>query len=459
MKKNSVIRVKIESVSSEGVGIARVDGEVIFIPSAAVGDELEAVVIKEMKSYSIAKILSVISPSDVRKDPDCPVFLKCGGCALRHVTLEEEERIKTENVKSVMKRIGKISVEVKNTVTPAKIGYRNKAQLPVSEDEKGIHCGFFAPHSHRIVDESLTCKISPEVFGDISKFIISFMKENDIKGYNEDTKNGTVRHFYFRINKKEKVMVTLVLKTKTLRDAKTETLFAKEITKRFPCVVSVFINHNDDNTNVVLGKDFRCIFGEEFFEDELFDCKFKMSPESFFQVNREGAELVYSTAFSLLDEKFYENVYDLYCGIGSIGITLFKEIKDGSVKANAKRLIGVEIVEKAVECAIHNARTNGIDNAIFKASDSSDITKSDLFDKYPPSLVILDPPRKGTTTALLDFLAEKGVNDILYISCDPATLARDMGYLFEKGYTSSAVHPINLFAGTKHVECCVKIYK
>lgn len=459
MKKNSVLRLKIENVSSDGNGIARVNGEVIFVQGGAVGDELEVIIIKELKSYSIAKILSVISPSPTRKEPDCDVFSKCGGCVFRHVSLEEEERIKTENVKSVMKRIGGLDVEVKSTVTPARKGYRNKAQYPVSEDEKGLHCGFYAPHSHRIIDESLSCKISPKAFEEISKFILSFMKEEGIKGFNEEKKIGVVRHLYYRMNKRGDVMVTVVTATPFLKNVKTEKIFAKKLTESFPSVVSVFINHNPDITNVVLGRSFRLIWGNEFFEDELLGCKFKMSPDSFFQVNREGAELIYSTAFSLLEDKHYENVYDLYCGIGSIGITLFKAMKDGAIKASANRLIGIEIVEKAAECAKINAEENEINNAVFTASDSSDITRTDLFDKFPPSLVILDPPRKGTTTELLDFLADRGVNDILYISCDPATLARDMGYLFEKGYTSSAVHPINLFAGTKHVESCVKLQR
>ena len=253
-------------------------------------------------------------------------------------------------------------------------------------------------------------------------------------------------------------MVTVVTNEKMLGGTKTEERFINELTEKFTSVVSVFINFNNKDTNVVLSDDFRLIYGKEYFEDELLGCTFKMSPDSFFQVNREGAEAIYKTAFSLLDEKNYENVYDLYCGVGTIGITLFSEIKDAKIKADAKRLFGIEIVEKAAECARENAKSNGIDNALFKASDSADILKTDWFDKYPPSLVILDPPRKGTTTELLDFLSDKGVKDILYISCDPATLARDMGYLYEKGYTSTAVHPINLFAGTKHVECCVRLF-
>lgn len=459
MKKNSILNVKIENMSADGNGVARADGEVIFVPNTAVGDEAEIVIIKELKRYSVGKVRKIITPSDKRVEIDCPVFEKCGGCVFRHVSMKEEERIKKEHVESVMKRIGKIDVEVKDVVTPALCRYRNKTQLPVSEDDKGLHCGFFAPHSHRIIDESTSCIITPKIFGEIAEFILDFLKREGIKGYSEETKAGNVRHLYFRINKNNEIMVTVVTNEKSLGSTETEEKFTRELTAQFPAVVSVFINFNDKDTNVVLSDNFRLIYGKEHFEDQLLGCTFKTSPDSFFQVNRVGAETIYKTAFSLLEEKSYENVYDLYCGVGTIGITLFSEIRNGKVKADAKKLFGIEIVEKAAQCARENAKANGIDNALFKASDSADILKTDWFDKFPPSLVILDPPRKGTTTELLDFLSDQEVKDILYISCDPATLARDMGYLYEKGYTSTAVHPVNLFAGTKHVECCVRLFK
>lgn len=453
MKKNSILSVKIESISGDGNGVARVNGEVVFVPETAVGDEVEIVVIKELKNYSIGKLRRVISHSPHRIPVDCDVFTKCGGCVFRHISTEEEERIKTESVKSVMERIGKISVEVADTVTPENKRYRNKAQLPVCQDEDGIHCGFFAPHSHRIIDGSISCAIAPNEFEKISLFILDFMRENDIKGYNEEKKSGVIRHLYYRINYKSDIMLTVVTTTRHLISEKIENDFCSTITKAFPNITSIFINQNKDDTNVVLGDDFRRIYGDLYFEDLLLDCKFKMSPNSFFQVNRGGAELVYETAFSLLENKHYENVYDLYCGIGSIGITLFKAIENGKINASAGRLFGIEIVDEAIECAKMNADINNVKNSFFMAADSADITKSDLFEKYPPSLVILDPPRKGTTTELLDFLSDKNVSDILYISCDPATLARDLGYMSSKGYSISKVHPINLFPKTKHVEC------
>lgn len=454
LKKNTVTVVEIENISGDGSGVARCDGQVVFVPFTAVGDRAEITVIKVTKSYAVGKVNRILSPSPVRRETDCPVFGKCGGCVFRHIDTSEEERIKTDTVSSAMKRIGRIDVEVKDCVTPTVKGYRNKAQLPVSEDEKGLHCGFYASHSHRIVDGSIDCVTTPKVFSDIAKSIISFMEQNKISGYNEENGTGVVRHLYFRINSNEKVMVCIVTNTRQLISEKTEESFAEYIKELFPEVVSIFLNFNPKDTNVVLGKEFRLMWGDEHFEDTLLDTRLKMSPDSFFQVNREGAEKVYSIGFSLL-EGSYENVYDLYCGIGSIGVTLFNQIKKGNVNADAKRLFGIEIVEKAAECARENAKLNGIDNAEFAACDSADITKMDWFDRYPPSLVILDPPRKGTTTELLDFLSDRDVREILYISCDPATLARDMGYMAEKGYTFSAVHPVNLFTGTKHVESVV----
>lgn len=458
LKKNSVIEIEIDSISGDGSGIARYDGQVIFVPFTAVGDKVEITVIKVTKSYAVGKINRILFPASSRREADCPVFTKCGGCVFRHLDVKEEERIKTETVKSAMTRIGHLDVEVKGCITPLEKGYRNKAQLPVNEDEKGLHCGFYALHSHRIVDGSIDCVTTPKVFGDIAKTILGFMKRESISGYNESIGTGVVRHLYFRMNSESKIMVCLVVNTKKLTSDRIEQALVKELCAEFKDVISIYLNYNSVDTNVVLGKDFRLLWGEKYFEDTLLETRLKMSPDSFFQVNRQGAETIYSTAFSLLDGH-YENVYDLYCGIGSIGITLFNEIKKGKVKASAERLFGIEIVEKAVACARENANINGIDNAEFVACDSTDITKMDWFDRYLPSLVILDPPRKGTTTELLDFLADRKVENVLYISCDPATLARDMAYLAKKGYSTSAVYPVNLFTGTKHVECCVKLYR
>lgn len=456
LKKNTVTEVEIDSISGDGSGIARYDGQVIFVPFTAVGDRVEITVIKVTKSYAVGKINRILSHSHVRCEPDCSVFGKCGGCVFRHIDCAEEERIKTETVRSAMKRIGHLDVEVADCVTPSVMGYRNKAQLPVTEDEKGLHCGFYASHSHRIIDGSVDCVTTPKAFSDIAKSIIAFLKQKKISGYNEENSTGVVRHLYFRISSSEKIMVCIVTNTKRLVSEETEKSLVEYITELFPNVVSIFLNFNPKDTNVVLGKEFRLLWGDKNFEDTLLDTRLKMSPDSFFQVNREGAEKIYSLGFSLL-EGAYENVYDLYCGIGSIGITLFNQMKQGKVKASAKRLFGIEIVEKAAECARENAKLNGIENTEFAACDSADITKMDWFDRYPPSLVILDPPRKGTTTELLDFLSDRQVNQILYISCDPATLARDMGYMAEKGYTFSTVYPVNLFTGTKHVESVVLI--
>lgn len=456
LKKNDTIQVNIESISGDGSGIARLDGQVIFVPFTAVGDTAEITIIKVTKSYAVGKLIKLISPSDKRCNPDCPVFGKCGGCVFRHLELSEEERIKTETVKSAMSRIGHLDVDVKDCITPAVKGYRNKAQLPVTEDKNGLMCGFYAGHSHRIVPGSIECVTSPRIFGDIAKAIIGFMKSENIPGYNEELCTGVVRHLYMRINCDNKVMVCVVTNTAKLMSDKTEKKFISFLTEKFSDIVSIYINHNCKDTNVVLGDAYRLLWGEEYFEDKLLDTTLKMSPDSFFQVNREGAEEIYSIGFSML-KGHYENVYDLYCGIGSIGITLFNQIKEGKVQVSADRLFGIEIVEKAAECARANAKLNGIDNAEFAASDSADITKMDWFDKFPPSLVILDPPRKGTTTELLDFLAERQVEEILYISCDPATLARDLGYMKDKGYSFSSVYPVNLFTGTKHVESVVHL--
>ncbi len=457
LEKNKVLSVKIESVAGDGQGIARVDSQVVFVPFAALHDTVEIVIIKSAKNYAVGKILNVIVPSSHRVECDCEAFGKCGGCSFRHITLDEEQRIKTDGVRDVMKRIGGIDVEVSDALLAPHKAYRNKAQLPVVEDEKGLHCGFFASYSHRVVDKSLDCLATPAVFSDIAKLTLAFMKKENIKGYNEKSHTGLVRHLYMRINAAGRVMLCLVINGKEMKNRECEARFAKYITEAFSQIVSVFVNINTERGNSVLSHHFRLLRGQEYFEDTLLGVSLKMSVNSFFQVNREGAELVYKTAFSLLPEKHFENVYDLYCGVGSIGLTLFSEMKKGNVKACAEHLFGIEIVESAAEWARKNALECGIDNALFAASDSADITGMDWFDKYPPSLVILDPPRKGTTEKLLSYLADKGVCDILYISCNPATLARDMSYLYKRGYEADKVVPVNLFPRTSHCECVVHL--
>ncbi len=457
LQKNRVLNVKIESVTGDGQGIARVDSQVVFVPYAALGDVVEVVIIKCTKSYAVGKILNVITPSESRILPECEAFTKCGGCSFCHVSLDEEQRIKTESVKDSMSRIGGIDVLVEDAILTPHESYRNKAQLPVTQDEKGLKCGFYASFSHRIVDKTLNCLVTPEIFSDIAKASLEFMKKEKVKGYNEESHTGLVRHFYMRINASGKVMLCLVLNGKELKNRECEKNFIQFITNIFPQIESVWINKNTLRTNAVLTDEFRLLFGTEYLEDELLGTKLRMSPDSFFQVNREGAETVYKTAFSLLPEKHFENVYDLYCGVGSIGLTLFSEMKKGNLKASADKLFGIEIVERAAEWARKNAEYNGIENAEFCASDSSDITGMDWFDIYPPSLVILDPPRKGTTEKLLSYLADKNVEDILYISCNPATLARDMSYLYKRGYSAEKVVPVNLFPRTGHIECCVHL--
>ena len=450
--KNTTIKVKIESVSGDGQGIARVDGQVVFVPYTCAGDEAEVLIIKATKTYAVGKVIRVLSSAPSRINVDCPAFLKCGGCSFRHMTLDEEQRIKTQSVKDALQRIGGINVEVSDAVLTPFEAYRNKAQLPVSQDERGLKCGFFAPYSHRIVDGTVNCLATPSVFSKIADKTLDFMKAEGIQGYNEEAHKGNVRHLYMRINREGHVMLCLVLNGRVLKDKNTEKRFVTFITNAFPQITSLFINENTDRTNAVLGQKFRLLFGSEFLEDELLGVKLKMSCDSFFQVNREGAETVYKTAFSFLEGKRFENVYDLYCGVGSIGLTLFSEIQNRRLNARADRLFGIEIVEKAAAWAKHNASVNGIENAEFRAADSGDITNMEWFDTYPPSLVILDPPRKGTTEKLLKYLSDKNVPNILYISCNPTTLARDMAILYREGYYAEKVVPVNLFPRTAHVE-------
>lgn len=448
--KNDDINLKIDSISGDGSGVGRTDeGEVVFVPKTARGDIVRAHVIKKTKSYAVAKVLELIEPSSVRIAPDCGCFDRCGGCVYRHIDYKEELDIKTQAVRASVKRIGGIDIEVCDTLSASlRNAYRNKAQYPVSFDLKS---GFYAFHSHRIISESLDCKMLPENFAKICKRVLEYFEKNGLSGYDEIKNIGFLRNIYIRENSEGKCAVCLVL-TRSFEKDCADALFEKLLPFG---VVSLWENINNKAGNAILSDDFNLLCGEKYLTDTLLNTKLSMTPASFYQVNRAGAEKVYSVGFDTLEGMSFDTVYDLYCGIGSIGLTLFKNIEIGNLDIKTDKLVGVEISKGAVECAKHNAKNNGIKNASFYHSDSTDITKTDIIKNGENSLVILDPPRKGSTRELLEFLANKRVSYILYISCDHATLARDMSILFSLGYSAQKVQPVDIFPGTKHVETVV----
>ncbi|MBO5280699.1 MAG: 23S rRNA (uracil(1939)-C(5))-methyltransferase RlmD [Clostridia bacterium] len=453
-QKNEIYTLKIEEINNLGAGVSHLpdSGIVVFVNGAVTGDLVEAKLIKVNKTYCVARLEKIIEPSALRlAEPFCTVSLSCGGCVYRHVTYEHELELKKSYVKHAFIKAGLPDTEIEDVKTTGQIkGYRNKAQYPVGNSKDHIVAGFYAGKTHNIVKAD-NCSLQPEFFGDILRFVCDFATKNGISAYNEESGKGLLRHVYIRHGKcTDEIMLCLVLNGTSLP---LEADFVDQITSRFEQIKSIMLNVNQKNTNVVLGQDFRCIFGNPHIEDVLCGKRFRISAGSFYQVNHDGCELLYNTALDKAEFEGGETVYDLYCGIGTIGLSMSDKVG---------KIVGIEIVDEAVECAKLNAKLNGVENAFYFCGDASSAEKmldsaKDELGNIIPDAVILDPPRKGSTPELLEYISRLGVPKILYISCDPDTLARDCAILHRLGYNIGTVTPVDMFPRTGHCECVVKI--
>ncbi len=444
IKKNDTINLNIEDVTLEGVGVGRHNGVAVFVPGVAVGDVLKVKIIKVKSSYLVGKTEEILVPSDDRIALDCGSANACGGCAFRHISYQAELKIKQKHVADCLERIGGFKgIEIQPIVGAKNIlNYRNKVQIPLSYDTNGeVISGFYANHSHRIVP-CRECLLQPKIFDEIIDYIKKFIKGHEISVYNENTKKGLVRHIYLRsAQNTSQIMLCLVINGEKLPYADE---FVDAITKKFKQIKSIFINVNKKDTNVILGDKFKKIFGDDYIADTLCDKKFVISPDSFYQVNHDQTEILYGLAGKYLTPKDSDNLLDLYCGIGTIGLTMAEKVG---------KLFGVEIVESAVKNARQNALLGGNDNAKFFCDDSGDITKKKVLSEQNLDIVIVDPPRKGCSDELIDNLLKISPQKILYISCNPATLAKNLKQICESGkYSVSVVAPVDMFPRTSHVE-------
>lgn len=443
IKKNDVIKLEITSVDSNGQGIGKYEGMVIFIPMTITGDVVNAKILKIKKNYAFAKLESIVEKSKHRVNSDCEIFSKCGGCALRHIEYSEELKIKEEKVKSAIQRIALLNSEIVNNIVGAKEYnyYRNKAQIPVGVDKDGnIQIGFFTNHSHRIID-SRSCLLQPKIFSDVIDIFKQWLINYNIPIYNEVVHRGIVRHLYIRLAEKtNELMVCVVINSHEL-PYKDE--LVKMLKNGIYNLKTVIVNFNTDKTNVIVGNKCKTIFGAGYIIDELCGLKFKISPLSFYQVNRDQAEVVYNIAkrYAKLEEK--DVLLDLYCGTGTIGLTMAN---------NVSKVIGVEIIEESIKDANINAKINGIDNAQFICSDADKAAKMLKSKNINPSVVIIDPPRKGCGVQLINTVVEMAPRRIVYVSCDPDTLARDLKMFEERGYSTKEATPVDMFPRTAHVE-------
>ncbi len=440
IRKNDEIELTIENMTSEGSGVAHADGLAVFVPGAAIGDRALCHIIKVKKNYAVAKLTRVLEPGADRVDSDCPYFPRCGGCAYRHIRPEAELRIKRDRVREDIRRIGHLELEVRPTLDAGRLRYRNKAEYPVRRDEKGLHIGFYAAKSHRVIDCE-DCLLQPSVFADIVRVFRGWLEAYGISVYDETTGRGLVRHLYLRrAEATEQIMATVVATRDTLpREAE----LVAALTRAFPEIKSVYLNVNGADTNVILGSACRLLWGQETITDTLCGRRIALGPLSFYQVNRAGAELLYGEAMRAAALTGKETLLDLYCGAGTIGL---------SMSDHADRLIGAEIVPQAVENARENALANGVTNAEFLCMDAAEAARTLAGRGLKPDVIVVDPPRKGLSPDLPAIIAGMAPDRVVYVSCDSATLARDLERLNALGYVPQYAQPVDMFPGTAHVE-------
>jgi len=443
LNKNDIVTLDITALTNECNGIGRIGDVVVFVPNTAVGDKIEVRIVKVLKSYAFGRLERILAPSKDRIENNCPVFEKCGGCAYRHINYDAETKEKAEQVFHNIKAIGRTENYIKCDIVKNSNNterYRNKGQFPVGVGANGkIISGFFAPRSHRIVPVS-DCLLQPKVFGQIVEDCISFFEENMVSVYDEEIGKGLIRHIYLRQGAVTgEIMLCFVVNGKTFTGEKA---LCNQLSSKYPQIKSIVLNVNKARNNVIMGEECITLLGNDTIVDEMCGLKVNISPLSFYQINHDMAQKVYRLAGNLADLKGDETVLDLYCGAGLIGL---------SVAKNVKSVIGIEIVEPAVENARQNAKENDIDNAQFYCGDASLVAKL-IADGTSFDVAFVDPPRKGCSNDVIEALAVSGADKIVYVSCNSATLARDINLLVEKGYNLVSVTPADLFPRTVHTE-------
>ena len=442
IKKNDIINLEITDISSDGNGVGRYENMAVFVPMTAVGDVCKVKILKVLSSYCFGKIEEIITASSDRIDVECPNFAKCGGCDFLHISYEAEKIAKKNFVKNCFERIAKTKAIVNDTLScDNPYHYRNKVQFPVRKDENGkAVAGFFAQRSHRIIPCN-NCLLQPTLLNEIADYIINQMNTLNIKAYDEENLTGLIRHIYLRYGEVSNQLMVCLVSTKR-KIWKIDTL-VKNLVNAYPVVSTVILNINDKNTNVILGEENVVIYGNGNISDTLCGLDITLSPHSFYQVNRSGAEQLYGIAKSFLKLKKDDILLDLYCGTGTIGLSMAKDVKT---------LVGVEIVPAAIENAKENAANNKIDNAKFICSDAGKAAQILVNEGFKPTAIVLDPARKGCDENTLNAVLNMSPERIAMISCNPSTAARDCKYLIENGYEIKFVQPYDLFPRTKHVE-------
>ena len=442
-KKNATLTLEITGYTAEGMGVARWDGRVVFVPGTILGERWEVQLLKVKTNVAWGRAVRLLAPSPERVELDCPLAGRCGGCQYRHMTYEEELRAKRQRVQDALTRVGGVSLELPQVLgAEDPLRYRNKVQFPVAQEKRGLAVGYYRARSHDVLDVA-DCLLQPEAVTTLRRAFKGWMERYRIPAYDEGTRQGLIRHLYVRTNQAGEALCCVVANGARLPHAPE---LVQALRQAAPALAGLVLNTNTKDTNVILGPSYRTIWGRDFLEERLCGMTFRLSVPSFFQINRAQTERLYAQALEFAGLTGRETVLDLYCGIGTISLALAQR---------AGQVIGAEIVPEAVQDAQANAARNQVDNARFLCGDAGEAAFQLAAEGVRPQVICVDPPRKGLAPEVPEILASMEPERIVYVSCDPATLARDVKRFRELGYPAVNAQAVDLFPRTAHVETVV----
>ena len=442
-KKNSVHTLEVDGYTAEGMGVARLDGRVVFVPGTIRGEQWQVQLLKVNKHVAWGRGVQLLRPSPERLEPDCPLYGRCGGCQFRHMTYEEELQGKRQRIQDALSRLGGVNLQLPGVLGAENtMRYRNKVQFPVAVEKKGLAVGYYRSRSHDVLDAP-DCALQPVSVTALRQAFKEWMERYAVPAYEEQQGTGLVRHLYVRTNSRGESLVCVVVNGKKLPH---EAELRQCLLQAEPGLAGIVLNINTRDTNVILGTEYRTTWGRDWLEEELCGLTFRLSVPSFFQINRAQTQRLYALALDFAGLTGKETVLDLYCGIGTISLAMAKQ---------AGKVIGAEIVPQAIEDAKENARRNGMENAEFFCGDAGAVAEKLAREGVQPQVICVDPPRKGLSEEVPAILAEMGPERIVYVSCDPATLARDVKRFGDLGYQVVRAQGVDLFPRCAHVETVV----
>ena len=441
LEKNKVYRARIEGYTSEGLGVARIDGQAVFVHRALRGEDCDVLLLKVLKNAAFGKVVKVREPSPHRVEPDCPYYGKCGGCDFRHMDREEELYAKKTRVQDALRRIGGSDVQVEEILAGERLHYRNKSQFPIAADGT---VGFYKARSHQVIPVE-NCLLQKVDTNNVQLKFDRYIRLYNVSCYDERTRQGLLRHLYVRTNGAGESLVCIFANGGELPHEAELVALLREASPR---IVGVVLGVNTQPTGAILGKEYRTLWGTDVLTDELCGLTFRLSVPSFYQVNREMAEVLYAKAVEFAALTGTETVLDLYCGAGTITQVMAR---------HAGRVIGAEIVPEAIEDAKANAKRNGVENVEFFCGDASAVAADLAAKGLRPDVICVDPPRKGLAPEVVRAAAQMAPRRIVYVSCDPATLARDVKLFAAEGYGAVRAAAVDMFPGTANVESVVAL--